>query len=501
MVAWLTSPRGSTITATAVAVMLAAVWLVPRWIPVPSSPGAKAPAGLMSPGAASPGSAASKAGPQASAGVPGATQTGPAPADPAGHLAAKDATLGGATYGVAGAHPAAQNPAGTPPAAGGDAAVASLQGAAAGPASSAQKTDDPSQPSFDVVRVEPTGDALVAGRGLPDSDVALMDGAKVLTTAKSDQTGQFALLPPRLGEGDHFLTLRTTRAGQSSVTSQQGVMVSVSKSGAAKPLVALLTPDQPTRILSAGEGAGADAAAPAAGSVKAPAVFAPGGGPAGATTAGKSGPMVAIQSVEAAQGGQFTATGVAHAGSQCRLYLNGAFLADVTAGRDGRWSVKVGKGMRPGKYVVRADELEGVNGAVVNRAEVPFDYPASAALGHGKRLLLSRASPGSATGAPPKPAAPGTGAAPSEPAKSLVVADAAAPGAATDANAGLSAAVVPVLQTTKVMRGDSLWRISRKMLGHGIAYTEIYASNVTQIRDPSRIYPGQIFVVPHHAVN
>jgi nucleoid-associated protein YgaU len=56
--------------------------------------------------------------------------------------------------------------------------------------------------------------------------------------------------------------------------------------------------------------------------------------------------------------------------------------------------------------------------------------------------------------------------------------------------------VVAELVTAKVVHGDSLWRISRAMLGHGVRYTQIYAANTQQIRDPRLIYPGQVFVLP-----
>jgi nucleoid-associated protein YgaU len=56
--------------------------------------------------------------------------------------------------------------------------------------------------------------------------------------------------------------------------------------------------------------------------------------------------------------------------------------------------------------------------------------------------------------------------------------------------------IVAELVTAKVVRGDSLWRISRTMLGHGVRYTQIYAANTQQIRDPRLIYPGQVFVLP-----
>jgi nucleoid-associated protein YgaU len=59
-----------------------------------------------------------------------------------------------------------------------------------------------------------------------------------------------------------------------------------------------------------------------------------------------------------------------------------------------------------------------------------------------------------------------------------------------------SQAVVEDLRTAKVVRGDSLWRISRTVYGEGMRYTTLYDANNTQIRNPNRIYPGQVLVVP-----
>ncbi|WP_293868558.1 LysM peptidoglycan-binding domain-containing protein, partial [uncultured Alsobacter sp.] len=57
-------------------------------------------------------------------------------------------------------------------------------------------------------------------------------------------------------------------------------------------------------------------------------------------------------------------------------------------------------------------------------------------------------------------------------------------------------ALVPEIRSTMVSRGDSLWRISRRVYGKGVRYTVIYEANQQQIRDPRRIYPGQMFVLP-----
>jgi nucleoid-associated protein YgaU len=47
-----------------------------------------------------------------------------------------------------------------------------------------------------------------------------------------------------------------------------------------------------------------------------------------------------------------------------------------------------------------------------------------------------------------------------------------------------------------IVRGDTLWRISRERLGHGALYPTVYQANSTKIRDPDLIYPGQVFMIP-----
>ena len=47
-----------------------------------------------------------------------------------------------------------------------------------------------------------------------------------------------------------------------------------------------------------------------------------------------------------------------------------------------------------------------------------------------------------------------------------------------------------------VQPGNSLWRIARRLYGKGLQYTLIYEANMSQIRDPNLIYPGQILKAP-----
>jgi len=47
-----------------------------------------------------------------------------------------------------------------------------------------------------------------------------------------------------------------------------------------------------------------------------------------------------------------------------------------------------------------------------------------------------------------------------------------------------------------IRRGDNLWTIAKRVYGEGMRYTTIYQANTEQIRDPARIYPGQVFELP-----
>ncbi|MCK8786361.1 LysM peptidoglycan-binding domain-containing protein [Roseomonas sp. NAR14] len=47
-----------------------------------------------------------------------------------------------------------------------------------------------------------------------------------------------------------------------------------------------------------------------------------------------------------------------------------------------------------------------------------------------------------------------------------------------------------------VQPGLSLWRIARQAYGQGTRYTVIYAANRSRIRDPDRIYTGQVLALP-----
>lgn len=437
----------------------------------------------------------------------------------------------------------------SPPEGGKQASTEAADGAtslpAASPPASAPSPDkaveagDNPKPSFDIVRVEPTGESVIAARGPANADVVLLDGDTPIAEGKCDANGQVALLPPPLKPGEHSLMLSMTPPGGTASISSQSVAVSVPERPQSAPMVALLEPNHPAAILS-GPVAGSTPAAAQTPSTRKSLKT------SGLITSTET--SVAISSVEVESLGSFFASGKAPPGSKSRIYLNGSFVATVTADPSGTWSLQIKRGMKPGRYSVRADQVENGSGKVAARAEVPFEYPAQAEKptirkGLAKKNTVITASAGAAVGNPaasgdviadsgsgstspvsPKvtttassiPAPPGTAAsggtakssgaiAPSQPPKSAPPAaqlasnaPVARPVTQSDASSAASSAptIVAELVTAKVVHGDSLWRISRQMLGHGMRYTQIYAANTTQIRDPRLIYPGQIFVMP-----
>jgi hypothetical protein len=68
------------------------------------------------------------------------------------------------------------------------------------------KPDD-QRPSFDVVRVEPTGDALVAGHFATNAEVELRVDGRRVAQATANSSGDFFIVPPPLEAGAHRLEL------------------------------------------------------------------------------------------------------------------------------------------------------------------------------------------------------------------------------------------------------------------------------------------------------
>src|SRR6266849_4629204 len=222
---------------------------------------------------------------------------------------------------------------------------------------------------------------------------------------------------------------------------------------------------------------------------------------------GDSAPAFDIARIE--RTGEAVIAGRAAPGAMVELMRNGERLDGAVADASGQF-VMVSPRLPSGDYeltlrsrlpdgtlatskqgvVVALAEAESSSGAKPSRAEVPFHRPDTAATNPLSSDRDSRSSQARLLSQPPK--ASRQDVAVSE----LPRATASALLSGGDSTASLGE---PKIATTIVSRGDSLWRISRLAYGAGMRYAVVYNANRERIRDPDRIYPGQIFVLPRKA--
>jgi hypothetical protein len=250
------------------------------------------------------------------------------------------------------------------------------------------------------------------------------------------------MVPPRLPAGDSELTLRSRPPSGAAATSRQSVVVAVQPNLKDQPVVALMTPDQPSVVLSKPEG-------PAA-----------------------SGGAVVVEAVETEPTGKkIYVSGRSSPRASVRLYLNESYQGSTVADASGRFTftaLRDNVGPANG-YRVRLDEVDRGSGSVRSRAEVPFTPP----------VVVAAVSP---------PSIPDVSVAAARQARGPAGPSAAAAAALPKGGAAFT-----------VTRGDTLWRLSRAAYGDGARYMVIYDANHNQIRNPNKIYPGQIFIIPGKA--
>ncbi|MFE1599331.1 LysM peptidoglycan-binding domain-containing protein [Methylobacterium sp. ID0610] len=366
---------------------------------------------------------------------------------------------------------------------------------AALPASPAAPAEPARAPSFDVIRVEPAGDSVVAGRAAPGTEVELLRNGEVFARTTADLAGQFVLVPPLLPVGSQEISLRSVAPDGTRVTGPESAVVSVSPERTTKPLVAVSAPGRATAVLSQPEAAeAAKPPMPVPEAVPAVAVVPPAATP------------IRIASVDAEAGGKLYVSAQGAPQANLRLYLNDTLVAPGQAGADGRIAFAIGRGVRPGDYRVRIDQVDPATGTVKTRSEVTFAVPSTLDTAPAAAAEVRKAPRGSvatvaaatreasAVPAATTPAVDGA-LAPPAPKPQVPVVAAGRP----EPTQGPSTVFVSAVNTATVVRGDNLWTISRKAYGRGTRYTLIFGANHAQIRNPNRIYPGQIFVLPGEA--
>jgi nucleoid-associated protein YgaU len=306
-------------------------------------------------------------------------------------------------------------------------------------ASAAQAPAPEIKPSFDVVRVNPNGDAVIAGRAAPGSRITLLDNGQPVGSAEADDRGEWVLLPDSaVDPGQHKFSVRAKDEAGKSQDSEKEVIVVVPKPAediAGQPVtrpsgaLAIEVPKQgeaPTQLLNS---PGATAATPSqpvtAASQETPVAAPP------------QAPPVSLDTIDYTQDGRAMLSGHTLPDSDLLLYLDNALLGTAKADGSGRWTFVPEQKAPAGDHQLRVDLVDGT-GKVQSRVQVPFSQPDFSTLTLKDDSVI-------------------------------------------------------------VQPGNSLWRIARRTYGDGVQYTVIYEANKDHIRDPDLIYPGQIFELPKKA--
>jgi len=106
-------------------------------------------------------------------------------------------------------------------------------------------------PRFDLLRVEPDGSAVIAGRAPAESRIALLSEEMVLGRETAGPGGDFAVvLDVPLAPGDHAITIRAIAPDGTTTHSVETAIVSVPPRERPGELLAMIeAPDAPTRLI------------------------------------------------------------------------------------------------------------------------------------------------------------------------------------------------------------------------------------------------------------
>ena len=383
---------------------------------------------------------------------------------------------------------------------------------------------DTKGPTFDLVRVEPDGQALVAGKAAPGAQVVLRLDGEAISATTADAQGNFVVLfvldpspVPRMLTMASILPDLSEIAAAAEIALAPTVAATVAPVASAEPAPAVDPAVSAEALSDPAAAASGEAGAAAATSREADApsallVTKDGVNllPTGDQPAANDNPsLLALDTISYTPTGDVQMAGRATAGAFVRIYLDNAPLIALPVGDDGRWASTMPM-IAPGLYTLRVDALSQ-DGTVTARFETPFKRETKDALAAASQIkdpapaIAKADSTPDPQNAPVPPADTAADAAipvPTQPERLAAASDTAlAPVVpAETAEASQIASVAEPAPTSPasitVQPGFTLWGIASEQFGDGVLYVQVFEANKDKIRDPNLIYPGQVFVIP-----
>jgi nucleoid-associated protein YgaU len=303
----------------------------------------------------------------------------------------------------------------------------------------------PEPPAFDVVRVEPDGSAVIAGRSIPESTVSvLLDDVELITTT-ADSSGKFVALVNVSSSDTPRVVSLLAKVDGVEVASLDTVILAPSAKVVvvAEEAVEALTDAAATEAVEVTTEPAAPEEAPA----NAPAVLLADETGVTVLQTGGAAPdvldNVVIDSIAYDPEGAVTLSGRGTNEGFVRVYVDNTEVVTAAIASDGQWRTEL-PNVDKGVYTLRVDEVNAT-GAVTSRTETPFKREDVA--------TIAAANP--------------------------------------DATPAEGQAVAMTVQP-----GMTLWGIARERWGSGVLYVQLFEANKDRIKNPDLIYPGQVFAMP-----
>jgi len=193
-------------------------------------------------------------------------------------------------------------------------------------------------PSFDLVRVEKDGAAIIAGSAKPNSEVRLMIDGKELDIVKSDSKGTFAFITT-IPKGDQPMELQLEEVGNTGLKSSETVLVMPSKvDELISPKIIIAEADGQI-IVQEQAGVGPDIQ------------------------------PLSLDTINYSASGDVILAGRASSNQVVRVYVDNKPVV-LGAVSDGKWLFEI-PNIKEGLYTLRVDALDDT-GKVIDRVESPF---------------------------------------------------------------------------------------------------------------------------------
>lgn len=222
----------------------------------------------------------------------------------------------------------------------------------------AEPVATPQQPGFDVVRIDPDGNTVIAGRAAPGTEVVILDGGQELGRVRADENGEWVYLPDHaLPAGNRELTLRGTDAKGAPVDSRDVVVLVVPEQKGGKTLAVRTDRETGTSTVLTG-------VAPIPGETS-----------------------ITLDSVDYDETGALSLRGRTTTSGTVQVYLDNAPIGSTTAGEGHTWSLKPDTRATKGDHVLRADLLDSA-GKVIGRVELPFSRIEIDGMPQGLRVVV-----------------------------------------------------------------------------------------------------------------